>query len=77
MWVPLITGATVAPPSSVTPRGVAGSLATSEIAFAEPTADPSAGFEETTWGAVLSTRTPVTTSCEELPRVSVTVARRS
>jgi hypothetical protein len=45
MCVPLITGATVAPPSSVTPTGVAGSLVTSEIAVAEPTVEPSAGLE--------------------------------
>ena len=77
MCVPLITGATVAPPSRVTPTGVAASLATMPIAVAEPTDEPSAGLEETTRGAVLSTRTPVTTSSDELPRVSVTIARRS
>ena len=77
MVVPLTTGATIAPPSSVTPTGVAGSLTTSEIAFAEPTVEPSAGEEETTYGAVLSTRMAVTTSLDELPRSSQTVARKS
>ena len=75
--MPLTTGATVVPPSSVTPTGVAGSLVTSEMLFAEPTVEPSAGEDEVTRGAVLSTRMPVTTSLEELPRSSVTVARTS
>src|SRR4051812_39246798 len=77
MCVPLITGATVAPPSSVTPTGVAASLATRPIAAAELRVEPSAGLDETRRGAVLSTRTPDTTSWDELPRLSVTVARRS
>src|SRR5438477_870853 len=77
MCVPLTTGVTVAPPSSVTPPGVAGWLPTSEIALADPTVEPSAGEEETRRGAVLSMRTPVTMSFDELPRLSQTVARRS
>jgi hypothetical protein len=77
MCVPLTTGATVAPPSSVTLSGVAGSLVTSPIAFAELTVEPSAGVEETTRGAVLSTRIEVTVSNEVLPRLSETVARMS
>src|ERR687887_813774 len=77
MVVPLMTGATVALPSSVTPTGVACSLVTSEIELAEPTVEPSAGDEDTTRGAVLSTRIPATTSTDELPKESDTVARRS
>ncbi|OLE01871.1 MAG: hypothetical protein AUG91_00100 [Actinobacteria bacterium 13_1_20CM_4_69_9] len=75
--MPLITGATVALPSSVTATGVAGSFVTREIAPAEPTDEPSAGLDDTTCGAVLSIRTPETTFHEVLPRLSVTVARRS
>src|SRR3954471_25055219 len=72
-----MTGATVAPPSSVTPTGVAFSLATRLIALAEATVVPSPGVEETTRGAVLSTLIAATTSEEVLPRLSETVARRS
>jgi hypothetical protein len=77
MLVPLTIGATVALPSSVTPTGVAGSLATRPIALAEDTVDPSAGDDETRCGAVLSTRIPVTTSVDEFPSPSDTVARKS
>src|SRR6266508_5667940 len=77
MLVPLTTGATVEPPSSVTPTGVAASLATSEIELAEVTVEPSPGVEEITCGAVLSIRIPATTSYEELPSPSETVTRRS
>ena len=77
MLVPLTTGATVALPSSVTPTGVAGSLATRPIALAEATVAPSAGVDETRRGAVLSTRIPVTMSVDELPSPSETVARKS
>ncbi len=77
MVVPLMTGATVALPSSVTPIGVAASLVTSEIELAEVTVEPSVGVDEMTRGAVLSIRMPVTTSTEELPSESETVARRS
>ena len=47
MLVPLTIGAKVAFPSSVTPTGVAGSLATRPIALADVTVEPSAGVDET------------------------------
>ena len=77
MVVPLITGATVAAPSSVTLTGVTDSLVTSVIELADGTVEPSAGEEETIRGGVLSMRMPLTTSLDELPKLSHTVARRS
>src|ERR1700730_2717034 len=64
-------------PSSVTPMGVAFSLVTRPMALADGTVTPSPGVDETTRGAVLSIRIPVTTSEDVLPRLSETVARRS
>ena len=70
-------GATVAPPSRVTPTSVTGSVVTKPIEVADVTVAPSARRLETMRGAVLSMRMPVTTSLDVLLSVSVTVARRS
>ena len=75
--LPLMTGVTAAAPSRVAPLTVAASLVTSEIELADETVAPSAGVDDTTRGAVLSICTPVTTSSDVLPRLSVTVARKS
>ena len=75
--VPLITGATVPTPSSVTADGVTASLVTSSTEAAESTRAPSAGVEETTCGAVLSTRSPVRTLVDVFPEPLETTARKS
>ena len=77
MCVPVITGATVACPSSFAFAGVAFSLATSSMEEAAPTVDPSPGVEDTSRGGVLSMRMLVLTSCEVFPSESETAARRS
>ena len=75
--MPVMTGATVPEPSSVTFVGVVGSLTTSSIELAEATVEPSAGVEERRIGAVLSIRMLGRVSWDVLPSESDTTARRS
>ena len=77
MCVPLTTGATVETPSRITPDGVAASLVTSSTELTALAVAASAGVDETTRGAVLSTRTLVRTLADVLPNESVTTARKS
>src|SRR5207244_5078444 len=69
--LPLTTGVTVGAPSRVTPLTPArSSLATREIAFAEPTVVLSAGVDDASDGAVLSIRMPARTLAREFPSLS-------
>ena len=77
MCVPVIVGATVARPSSVTPLRVTISLASSSIELADVMTEPSDGAADEMLGAVLSIRMLERTAVPTLPSESVATVRRS
>ena len=75
--MPVIVGATVGFPSSVTPVSVTTSLVSKAIELAVAGAVPSSGADVTIVGSVLSIRTFVATSLPWLLNASTATARMS